>query len=200
MTIYTIGHSTIEKDIFIASLQKADINTVVDVRSMPYSKFSPQYNKDAIIEILKPHRINYIFMGDNLGARNSNKDLQFEDGKVCFKKVQQSDKFKESVNRLIDGLNKGYRIALMCTEKDAIDCHRFALVSEYLNSLGIDVKHIQYEKIEKHSDVEQRLIEKYYKKIDFIGLSTDKKPMEQAYELLNIDIAYSDANSAEENI
>jgi uncharacterized protein (DUF488 family) len=197
MGIFTIGHSTGEVEQFLKLLKESSINVIVDVRSTPYSKFSSQYNREDIADHLKKNDINYLFLGDSLGARNTNKELQFDNGKVCFKEVQKSEEFKKGIARLENGIAKGYNIALMCTEKEAIDCHRFALISEYLNSNGISVKHIQPDGVINHKDIEERLVEKYFKKIDFIGLSTDKTPLEQAYELLNMDIAYNDTNDIE---
>ncbi len=191
--IYTIGHSIYEADDFLKLLKKNDINTIVDVRSTPYSKFASQYNKESLHQYLKENGICYIFMGDMLGARYEDKDLLFENGSVNFKKVQETKVFQNGVTRLDKGIIKGYNISLMCSEKEAFDCHRFGLISEYIskNLTDIEIKHIYPDKILSQKDLENKLIKKYHKKIDYLGLETNKTPLEQAYLLRNKDIAYN---------
>jgi uncharacterized protein (DUF488 family) len=190
-TIHTIGHSTYDVDDFIKLLQDNDINTIVDVRSTPYSKFASQYNKDSIKQHLKENKIGYIFMGDLLGARYENKNLLFDNGKVDFKKVQKIKPFQDGITRLEKGINKGYNISLMCSEKEAFDCHRFGLISEFLSKIDVDIQHIYPNKIVSQKQLEQQLLKKYDKKIDYLGLENSKMPINQAYELRNQDIAYN---------
>ncbi len=190
-TIHTIGHSIYEVDDFIQLLQNNNINTIVDVRSMPYSKFAPQYNKDSIKQSLKDKNIYYIFMGDLLGARYEDKNLLFDNGKVNFKQVQKIKSFQDGITRLEKGITKGYNISLMCAEKEAFDCHRFGLISEFLSKKDINIQHIYPNKIVSQKQLEQQLLKKYDKKIDYLGLENSKMPIEQAYELRNQDIAHN---------
>lgn len=191
--LYTVGHSIYEIDDFISLLKKNDINTIVDVRSTPYSKFASQYNKEALKMYLNKQEICYIFMGDLLGARYEDKNLLFDNGRVNFKKVQKTTSFQKGIERLEDGINKGYNISLMCSEKEAFDCHRFGLISEYINKNldDIDIKHIYPDKILSQNDLENKLLKKYQKHIDYLGLETEKTSREQAYILRNEDIAYN---------
>ena len=190
-TIHTIGHSIYEVDDFIKLLQNNNINTIVDVRSTPYSKFASQYNKDSIKQYLKENKICYIFMGDLLGARYEDKNLLFDNGKVDFKKVQEIKSFQDGIARLEKGITKGYNISLMCSEKEAFDCHRFGLISEFLSKRNINIQHIYPNKIVSQKQLEQQLLKKYDKQIDYLGLENSKMPIEQAYELRNQDIAYN---------
>jgi uncharacterized protein (DUF488 family) len=190
-TIHTIGHSIYEVDDFIKLLQNNNINTIVDVRSTPYSKFASQYNKDSIKQYLKENKICYIFMGELLGARHEDKNLLFDNGKVDFKKVQEIKSFQDGIARLEKGITKGYNISLMCSEKEAFDCHRFGLISEFLSKKDINVQHIYPDKIVSQKQLEQQLLKKYDKQIDYLGLENSKTPLEQAYELRNQDIAYN---------
>ncbi len=196
--LYTIGHSIYEIDDFILLLKKNQINTIVDVRSTPYSKFASQYNREFLKNYLKENRIYYIFMGDLLGARYEDKDLLFDDGKVNFQKVQETITFQTAITRLEKGIVKGYSISLMCSEKEAFDCHRFGLISKYIdkNIYDINIKHIYSDKILSQKDLESRLLKKYNKHIDYLGLNIDMTPLEQAYLFRNQDIAY---NSLTEN-
>lgn len=190
-SLYTIGHSIYEIGDFIKLLRQNSINTIVDVRSAPYSKFAPQYNMESLKQKLKQNAISYIFMGDVLGARYEDKNLLFFDGKVDFKKVQETKKFQNGILRLEHGIIKGYNISLMCSEKEAFDCHRFGLISEYLSKNNFKISHIYPNKVLSQEELEKQLMEKYHKKIDYLGVTTDKIPIGQAYELRNRDIAYN---------
>ncbi len=79
--IFTIGHSTNTIESFIEFLNNYQINTIVDVRSIPYSRFASQFNKEQLYAFLKKENIIYIHMGNNLGARYEERKLLFEDGK-----------------------------------------------------------------------------------------------------------------------
>lgn len=142
MLIYTIGHSTHTIDNFISLLKRTGIDTIVDVRSSPYSKYNPQYNREALKTELLKQGITYIFMGDELGARHQEPEVLEADGRVNFDKVRKLESFKNGIRRVIAGLEKGYKIALMCSEKNPIECHRFSLVSYSLQKEGLQVRHI----------------------------------------------------------
>jgi hypothetical protein len=180
-------------DNFISLLKKNEINTIVDVRSTPYSKFASQYNREDLKYYLKKNKICYIFMGDLLGARYEDKALLFDDGKVDFQKVQETVSFQTGISRLEKGVAKGYSVSLMCSEKEAFDCHRFGLISKYIdeNLTDIDIKHIYPDKVLSQKDLENQLLKTYNKHIDYLGLHIDKTPIEQAYLFRNQDIAYN---------
>jgi uncharacterized protein (DUF488 family) len=193
--LYTIGHSVYEFQDFVSLLKKHNINTIVDVRSIPYSKFASQYNRETLKYYLKENKIYYIYMGDLLGARYEDKNLLFDDGKVNFKKVQKIKSFQDGITRLDKGITKGYNISLMCSEKEAFDCHRFGLISEFLNKMGINIKHIYPDKVVSQEELEQLLLKKYSKKLPQANLFnpdiTDELRIQLAYELRNKDIAYN---------
>jgi uncharacterized protein (DUF488 family) len=194
-TIYTIGHSIYENEHFVKLLKQNQINTIVDVRSTPYSKFAPQYNRETLKEYLKQNSICYIFMGNLLGARYEDKTLLFYDGKVNFKKVQETKNFQDGVMRLQKGIEKGYSISLMCSEKEAFDCHRFGLISEFLSKKSIDINHIYPDKVVLQQELEQKLLKKYEKQIPKIDLFNPninfEEQLKEAYKLRNKDIAYN---------
>ena len=193
--LHTIGHSIYEMKDFIGLVEKHRINTIVDVRSIPYSKFASQYNREILKHSLKVSNILYIFMGDLLGAKYEDKKLLFDDGKVNFKKVQEIKSFQDGITRLENGISKGYNISLMCSEKEAFDCHRFGLISEFLVKNGIDVNHIYPDKVISQKILEQQLLKKYHKKLPKIDLFnpdiTEALRIKLAYELRNKDIAYT---------
>ncbi len=193
--IFTIGHSIYEIKDFVTLLKENWIDTIVDVRSIPYSKFASQYNREVLKRYLKENGIYYIYMGNLLGARYEDKNLLFDDGKVNFKKVQETKFFQDGITRIEKGVAKGYKIALMCSEKEAFDCHRFALISEFLSKIGFEIKHIYPDKILTQADLEKMLLKKYSKKLPQANLFnphiTEELRLKLAYELRNKDIAYN---------
>jgi uncharacterized protein (DUF488 family) len=168
--IFTVGHSTDTIELFVEHLVHFQIDTIVDVRSVPYSRFASQFNKEQLSTFLKKKNIIYIPMGDNLGARYEEKELLFEDGKVDFSKVITTNRFQEGINRVKAGMQKGYRIALMCSEKNPIECHRFSLVSNYLQKGGYEVSHMVGQDIFEHKLLEGKLLN-YYR--EHRNISTD---------------------------
>lgn len=170
--IFSIGHSTDTIKMFIEYLKHHKIDTVVDVRSVPYSRFANQFNKEDLSSSLKLSGIFYVPMGDNLGARYSEKELLFENGKIDFSKVVATNKFKDGIYRVETGVKKGHRIALMCSEKNPIECHRFSLISDYLYKKGYDVRHLVEKKVFEHRLLQDNLL-KYFK--EHHKITTDLK-------------------------
>jgi len=186
--IFTIGHSTDTLDCFLSHLLSNQIDTIVDVRSVPYSRFVPQFNKEQLALFLKEKDIYYVPMGEYLGARYEAEDLLFEDGKVNFSKVITTKRFQEGIERVETGIKKGHKIALMCSEKNPIECHRFSLISRYLHKKGHIINHIVDEDVFEHKLLEGKLLDYYkqYRKISFdIGKITEFHVMQST--LFDID-------------
>jgi len=138
--VYTIGHSTHSAQQFIALLLRHDITAVADVRSSPYSRFSPQFNREAIKTTLNEAGIEYIFLGDELGARSKDRCC-YVNGKVRYDLLASTPLFQRGLERIAQGAQKD-RIAMMCAEKDPLKCHRAILVSRHLVARGVAVQHI----------------------------------------------------------
>ena len=100
LTMYTIGHSNHKADEFIQILHHYQIQLVVDVRSEPYSKYCPQFNKDTIKQMLSNSGIKYLFLGKELGARPEDKDC-YVNSKVSFDKLRSLVSFKKGISRLL---------------------------------------------------------------------------------------------------
>ena len=155
--LYTIGHSnhTIEK--FIDLLKQHKIEVVADVRSAPYSRYCPQFNKDVLAARLEAAGVGYMFFGRELGARPDDSSC-YENGRVSFSLIAERKEFREGLQRLL-AENLIYRVALMCAEKDPLECHRTILVCRSLKGESIRIKHILGDgSIEDHCDTERRLI------------------------------------------
>ncbi|MBK1682405.1 DUF488 family protein [Rhodoferax fermentans] len=157
--IYTVGHSTQSFEKFLSLLQKQGVTAIADVRSAPYSRFNPQFNREELRNALKVHGIRYAFLGKELGAR-SDDECCYVDGKVQFKLLARTPLFQSGLTRVIEGAAT-HKIALMCAEKDPLDCHRTILVARELVSRGANVTHIlQDGSTEAHRDAIARLIVK----------------------------------------
>jgi uncharacterized protein (DUF488 family) len=194
--IYTVGHSTHPLGYFLSLLQQYGINCLVDVRSVPASSHNPQYNKEPLSNFLKQNDINYLHFPQEFGARHNDPGLLDENGKVDFEKVRNSWHFKQGIDRLRAGVQKGYFIALMCSESDPFDCHRFSMITVALQQDGFKVQHIMKDKTLKSTpELEQRLLLKYAAKLpksDMFqpDISIDHQ-LKIAYRLKNLDIAFS---------
>lgn len=194
--IFTVGHSTHTLENFMALLQSQLINCVVDVRSVAASKFNPQFNKDEISCFLKENGIVYMHMPKSFGARHNDPSLLDEEGKVDFRKVAETNDFLIGVSRLEVGIDKGFIIALMCSESEPFDCHRFSMISYALEMRGIKVDHILKNKtVISNTQLEYRLITKYEKQLPVPDIFNPNINLErvlaQAYRLRNKDVAYS---------
>jgi uncharacterized protein (DUF488 family) len=155
--IYTIGHSTHSIENFIKLLKLRGITAIADVRSAPYSRFQAQFNREPLTKSLKDSGIEYVFVGDSIGGRSSNED-DYENGRVVYGRLKKSDNFESGLERVVLGSEK-YQLALMCSEKEPIECHRTLLVGQTLFERGIPITHIHGDgTLEKHEDAIQRLL------------------------------------------
>jgi uncharacterized protein (DUF488 family) len=138
--IYSIGHSTHPLEHFLSLLRMHAITAVCDVRSKPYSRLNPQYNREVLKNILQESGIAYVFLGTELGARSEDPAC-FEDGRARYELMAQTELFRGGLQRVREGM-KRFRVALMCAEKDPVECHRTILVARHLENSGLEVRHI----------------------------------------------------------
>lgn len=200
MLIYTIGHSRHNIEDFIKLLQMNDINCICDVRSMPYSKFAEQFNQKNLKDELKKNNIEYLFFGDEFGARRKEPDL-YTNGKVDFEKVACDSKFINGIKRIEKGVIKGYKIALMCAEKDPIECHRTILVARNLDLNGFEVNHILDDgSIISQKEIDQRLLKKHFPKRNQISIFDENETIDylkEAYKIANQSIGFKEEGEEE---
>jgi uncharacterized protein (DUF488 family) len=155
--LYTIGHSNHESAAFLGLLRQHGVTAVGDVRSQPYSRYVPQYSRDALETALAEAGIAYVFLGKELGARSDN-PLCYLDGQVQYDRLAAEPIFAEGIGRVVQGMQR-YRIALLCAEKDPLDCHRALLVARKLFESGIPVSHILADgALEGQQAMESRLL------------------------------------------
>lgn len=188
--IFTIGHSNYTLSYFIDLLRGAKVNAIADVRSIPYSRANPHFNREDIKEALRRDGIAYVFLGLELGARSSN-PTAYVNGRVQYAKLALTPQFEAGLQRLRKGA-ASHRIALMCAEKEPLDCHRTLLVTRHLVQSGVEVQHILSSgAIESHSKTEDRLIKMS------TGATTDlfrsrRELLEDAYRRQEAKIAFTD--------
>ncbi len=188
MKVYTIGHSNHTWEEFLLLLERHRIDAVADVRSHPYSRHVPRFNKSEIQRNLQEAGIAYAFLGRELGARSENPS-HYQGGRICFDRLARGEAFGHGIERVLEGAGK-YRIALMCAEKDPLDCHRGILVARRFRERGVEVLHILADgTIEPHKETERRMLAG-------LGMAeTDmfrsrEKILEEAYARRGRQIAY----------
>jgi uncharacterized protein (DUF488 family) len=155
--IFTIGYATLTIERFIELLHLYHIEAVADVRSQPYSRYTPEFTHDSLKSTLSNAGIQYVFLRKELGARRDEPEC-YVDGKVRYGLVVKTRTFKEGISRLEEGRKK-FRISLLCAEKDPLTCHRTILVSRHLSEQGIEILHILHDgTLESQEQLEQRLL------------------------------------------
>jgi uncharacterized protein (DUF488 family) len=164
-TIYTVGHSNHPVETFMRLLVDNGITAVADVRSQPFSRRCPQFNKERLAASLTQHGISYVFLGQELGARSRDESC-YENGKVQYQRLAATPLFEQGLERVLAGARK-FRVALMCAEKEPLDCHRTLLVSRALEKGGAAIAHILADgSVENQAQTMKRLI-------DMVGLGGD---------------------------
>lgn len=155
--IYTIGYGARDIDGFIAVLKAHDIAYLIDVRSKPYSRYKPDFSKDALEGYLQAQGIRYIFMGDTLGGQPGDPDC-YVDGKVEYDLVKQKPFYLEGIGRLRQAQRQQLHVAIMCSEGKPEQCHRSKLIGITLTAESIEVAHIdENDQLISQEDVNLRL-------------------------------------------
>lgn len=189
--VFSVGYGNRTIDDFLSLLSRNGIEVVCDVRSTPYSARFPEFSRETLHGFLKQHGCKYLFLGDVLGARPSDPDC-YEDGRASYRAIACSSAFVKGIERVEIGAAK-YRLALMCAEKEPMDCHRAILISRQLVRDGLHVLHIDaLGELESHVDLEARLIKRY--KLDQISLfdgGSSTEALIEAYDRRGHEIAYA---------
>ena len=156
--VLTIGHSNHPFEYFRALLRNAGVTAIADVRTSPYSRQQPHFNRDELRDELRLDGISYVFLGKELGGRPTEREF-YCDGIADYEKMAKASEFSKGLDRVVDGAKK-YRIALMCAEHNPLDCHRCLLVGRALAERGVRVGHILGDgELMTHAEVEDRLLE-----------------------------------------
>jgi uncharacterized protein (DUF488 family) len=149
--VFTIGHSNHAAEHFCGLLHRHEIDVLVDVRSRPYSQYSPQFNRESLQRSVVDAGRRYLFMGEELGGRPPEPDCYDDKGHVLYSTLSRIPRFLHGIERIEVGIQK-YRVALMCSEEDPTVCHRFLLIARVLADRGIVPLHIRGDgRIETHA-------------------------------------------------
>jgi uncharacterized protein (DUF488 family) len=155
--IFTVGYGTRSVDELAAVLHAYAIEFLIDVRSAPYSRYKPEFSKDALEAQIKERGLRYLFMGDSLGGRPDDPTC-YVDGRVDYARVQDRPFYQAGIARLKTAFAQGRRIALMCSESKPEECHRTKLIGATLTALGIPVAHIdEHDALLTQAEVVERL-------------------------------------------
>ncbi len=186
--ILTIGHSTLQFDEFVELLRRHGVTAVADVRSSPYSRFNPAFNREAFHASLRASGVGYVFLGEQLGGRPKDPTC-YENNRVSYGKMSQTALFHAGLDRLCQE-SECHRIAMMCAEQDPVTCHRTLLVARVLASRSVPVLHIHADgSLETHAHAETRLLR-------LVGLPTEdlfrtrEELLAEAYALQELRVAY----------
>ena len=160
LEVFSIGHSNHTLEDFLRLLAAHGITAVADVRSIPMSRLHPQFNREELAEALKKVGIAYSFLGKELGGRPRDPSC-YINGQVQYRRVALTSDFRTGIERVLTGAGK-YRIALMCAEREPLDCHRGLLVSPALEKAGVSVVHVHADgSTERHRDAMDRLLARF---------------------------------------
>ena len=147
-TIFTVGHSTLPIDRFIALLQAYGIQRLADIRTVPRSRHNPHFNAAALADSLAAERIEYLPMPALGGLRRARKDSPNTGWRNAsfrgYADYMQSTEFRDAVEALIR-LGRQKRVAIMCAEAVPWRCHR-SLVADALDVRGVPVIEILSER------------------------------------------------------
>ena len=186
--IWTIGHSNHTAEKFVELLWQHGVAAVADVRSGPYSRYNPHFDREALKETLRGAGIEYVFLGRELGARPEDSGCYLH-GKVQFGPLSETPLFQQGLDRVRQGAEK-FRLALRCAEKEPFDCHRTILVARHLVRVGCEVTHILADgRTESHGETMGRLMAELGMGAANLFLTTEDL-MEDAYARQEARIAF----------
>ncbi|RTL86059.1 MAG: DUF488 domain-containing protein [Hyphomicrobiales bacterium] len=191
--IFSIGHSTHSEERFRELLNGAGITAVADVRSSPYSRHLPHFSKTELQTWLKDSNVAYSYLGRELGGRPRDPRL-FRNGVADYEAMAEVPSFSEGLARILKGAER-YRIAMMCSEQDPLDCHRCLLVARRLSERGICTGHVLATgDVISHKEIEDRLLQLEKQASDDLFASPDER-LSSAYRSRNMKVAFSDPST-----
>jgi uncharacterized protein (DUF488 family) len=156
--ILTIGYGARSIEEFVAVLQSAMTDYLVDVRSVPYSRFKPEFSRKPLAAELEPRGIRYVFMGKELGGRPDEPACYDVDGRIDYSRLRLRPAFADGLTSLEAGWEAEHTLVLMCSEGKPQECHRAKLIAEELFALGVPAGHIDEHGVRRsHSDIMTRV-------------------------------------------
>lgn len=183
--IHTVGHSNHALEAFISLLRRAGIEAIADVRSTPYSRRNPQFNRETLAAALKESGLAYVWLGEGLGARPADASLRRSDGGVDFHRLAASATFRRGIERVRDGARR-FKVAMMCAERDPLACHRTFLISRHLAGEAVEIRHVLGDgRVIGHRDLEEGLIRRAFPNGQDLFMGDESTLLNEAYDRLS---------------
>ena len=140
--LYTIGHSAHPAERFLMLLLQHGIKTLVDVRTLPYSHYHPQFRRAALEDIIPAIGLHYVYLGREWGGRPTGAHLMTADGRPDYQRMALLPPFKAALEQVL-AMAAAAPTAVMCSEEDPLKCHRRNLIAHELRDRGVRVLHIR---------------------------------------------------------
>lgn len=187
--IFSLGHSNLEFPDFLNLLKRAQVTAVADVRSSPFSGRYPWFSRREMKDNLKEAGLFYAFLGKELGGRPTSPNL-YRGNVADYTAMSNTDLFKSGITRLLQG-RETHRIAMVCSERDPLHCHRCLLIGRHLARHAIQVTHLRFDGgRESQTQVEDRML---LEENLFSGdlLKTDSDRLAEAYLKRSLQVAFT---------
>jgi uncharacterized protein (DUF488 family) len=140
-TVWSVGHSNHSAGKLLELLRAEEIAYVIDVRSYPYSRHAPQFNREQLRPTLEAHGIGYVFKGIELGGRPQQAEHLDSDGHALYDQMAKLPEFLGAIERLVLAASR-HRLALLCSCGRPDECHRRLLIGRVLCDRGVQLAHI----------------------------------------------------------
>lgn len=160
LTVLTVGHSNTGLQNFVDLVTSQGVDVLVDTRSTPYSRWVPHFSRESLRDAARAAPFEYVYMGDSLGGKPSDRKFHLPDGSVDYESISQEPFYLAGIDRVLD-LAKGRVVCLLCTEEDPIQCHRRLLVGKTLGERGVTVRHLRKQGLFEDEESVQR---RYFRK------------------------------------
>jgi uncharacterized protein (DUF488 family) len=187
--VYTIGHSNHDVSTLLDLLSEHGVTAVADVRSQPTSWLA-HFDRAPLTDALRRAGIDYVFLGDELGARRVEPEC-YDGDRADYEAIVRLPLFQRGLTRVRQGMEK-HRVCLLCAEKEPLDCHRTILVCRHLRGGSVRIQHVLADgTLEDHAVTELRLLKLTgVQPTLFEPASSTAELIERAYEVRGREIAY----------
>ena len=197
--LFTVGHSNHSEQDFATLLADNNISAIADVRSQPYSQYTPHFNRQVLENTFREMDIQYVFLGRELGARRT-EESAYVNGRASYERIARLPLFQTGLERLFQGLER-YRVAVMCSEADPITCHRTILICRTIRKLrpGLPIVHILGDgNTETHDEALERLVALHKLQPELFGdLTSTEGLIDKAYALQAAKLEYQTGQEEE---
>ena len=178
--LFTIGHSNHSIEHFLELLRRHGVEVIADVRSRPYSRFVPHFGRERLARLLDDAGLGYLFLGQELGGKPLQDDSP--QARLDYPARTREPSFQRGIETLLDVLAER-QVALMCRERDPLDCHRLHLICRHLRPMALDIRHILPDgDVEVQQATERRLLERAEKRQLNLFDDPDRAALERAHD------------------